>query len=274
MLDQEGVGLRRVLRRDRHDEILRVAMANGCGIRRVIRAMSSSLARRAIAGMSCGAGARSSSRRVSMTGRGLDDAHGSSPRYAVRLLGGLGRTSRRGNANGEPGDPDSPRKYFPGPDRLLLVRSNAIRDFRFRVTRRRAPVGVVVRRKNRHVTTAVGFLGEFHRAVLEREQGVVAAHADVFTGVEGRAALAHDDVAGQHVLAAESSSRQGVWTRSRDRYATNHRISCEPSGRSLSRTVLRLRRSRRALQPSSPGPSWRVGSFRRPRRRRVRRHDR
>jgi hypothetical protein len=27
---------------------------------------------------------------------------------------------RRGNENGEPGDPDSPRKIFPGPDRGLF----------------------------------------------------------------------------------------------------------------------------------------------------------
>src|SRR5690606_8948249 len=58
-------------------------------------------------------------------------------------------------------------------------------------------------RKNRHVASAVGFFGEFYSAVGGREQGVVAAEADVVARVEGGAALAHEDVAGQHVLAAE-----------------------------------------------------------------------
>ena len=44
---------------------------------------------------------------------------------------------------------------------------------------------------------------ELHRAVDQREQRVVAAHADIGARVELGAALAHDDVAGDHDLAAE-----------------------------------------------------------------------
>src|SRR5437764_13572191 len=44
---------------------------------------------------------------------------------------------------------------------------------------------------------------KLHRALFEREQGVIAAHADPVARVELGAALAHDDVAGNHDLAAE-----------------------------------------------------------------------
>jgi len=41
---------------------------------------------------------------------------------------------------------------------------------------------------------------ELDHAVAQREQGVVLADAHAFAGVEARAALAHQDVAGDHVL--------------------------------------------------------------------------
>src|SRR5690606_10256554 len=41
-------------------------------------------------------------------------------------------------------------------------------------------------------------------AVDEREQRVIAAYADIRSGVEARAPLAHDDVTGQDALAAEA----------------------------------------------------------------------
>jgi hypothetical protein len=40
-------------------------------------------------------------------------------------------------------------------------------------------------------------------AVTKREKGVIAAEADVHTRVEFGAALAHEDIAAQHVLAAK-----------------------------------------------------------------------
>src|SRR5690606_21761748 len=58
-------------------------------------------------------------------------------------------------------------------------------------------------RKNRHVATAATLGGEFDRAVDGGEQGVVAAEADIVARVEGGATLTHEDVAGQHALAAE-----------------------------------------------------------------------
>src|SRR5712691_11247430 len=44
---------------------------------------------------------------------------------------------------------------------------------------------------------------ELHRAAVEREEGVVAPHADPVAGMKLGAALAHDDVAGDDDLAAE-----------------------------------------------------------------------
>jgi hypothetical protein len=44
---------------------------------------------------------------------------------------------------------------------------------------------------------------EFDDALDLGEQGVIRAHADVETGVPGRAALTRNDVAGNHALAAE-----------------------------------------------------------------------
>jgi len=44
--------------------------------------------------------------------------------------------------------------------------------------------------------------GELHRAVDQREQGVILAHADVVTRVELGTALANDDVASLNQLTA------------------------------------------------------------------------
>ena len=63
--------------------------------------------------------------------------------------------------------------------------------------------GGLLGRKDRHVTTATGLGGEFHRALNQGEQGMVAAQADVVARMPLGAALTHDDVAGQDVLAAE-----------------------------------------------------------------------
>src|SRR5512138_534236 len=46
-------------------------------------------------------------------------------------------------------------------------------------------------------------LAELHATVRLREQGVVRAAAHVVARAINRAALAHDDVAGEHLLAAE-----------------------------------------------------------------------
>src|SRR4051812_28287757 len=51
---------------------------------------------------------------------------------------------------------------------------------------------------------------ELHRAGLEREQGVVAATADVLAGVEVGAALADEDLAGLDDLAAEALDAEAL----------------------------------------------------------------
>src|SRR3954469_7724699 len=56
---------------------------------------------------------------------------------------------------------------------------------------------------NRYEGAAADALMELHRAAFEREQRVVAAHPDPVARMKLGAALAHDDVAGQHDLAAE-----------------------------------------------------------------------
>src|SRR5262249_10994256 len=58
-------------------------------------------------------------------------------------------------------------------------------------------------RKYRHEDTALGFGTELDTTVGERKQGGVVAQADVLAGMPLGAALARDDVAGEHLLAAE-----------------------------------------------------------------------
>src|SRR5687768_9793048 len=53
------------------------------------------------------------------------------------------------------------------------------------------------------VGPAAGAGAEAHAAFDQREQGVIAAHADVPAGMPARPALADDDVAGHDALAAE-----------------------------------------------------------------------
>src|SRR5436190_4461335 len=58
-------------------------------------------------------------------------------------------------------------------------------------------------RLDRNIGTTAKAFAELHRALFKREQRVVAAHADTLAGMKLGAALAHDDVAGDHDLAAE-----------------------------------------------------------------------
>ena len=57
--------------------------------------------------------------------------------------------------------------------------------------------------QNADETALRTFVGERHNAVLEGEQGVIAAHADVQASAEFRAALTNQDVACQDFFAAE-----------------------------------------------------------------------
>src|SRR5206468_2372794 len=72
---------------------------------------------------------------------------------------------------------------------VCLVRNRLLRCFYDRV--------------DRHVGSAVGFVLERHRAFDERKEGMVLADADIDARVPLGAALTDQDVAGEHLLAAE-----------------------------------------------------------------------
>src|SRR6266481_10139064 len=57
-------------------------------------------------------------------------------------------------------------------------------------------------RENRHERAAVGFGTKHDMAFDLGKQGMIGAHADIKAGMPGGAALARNDVAGNHMLAA------------------------------------------------------------------------
>src|SRR5258706_6061738 len=57
-------------------------------------------------------------------------------------------------------------------------------------------------RENRHESAAVGFCTKHDMAFDLGEQSMIGAHADIKAGMPGGAALARNDVAGYHMLAA------------------------------------------------------------------------
>src|SRR5258707_2581970 len=57
-------------------------------------------------------------------------------------------------------------------------------------------------RENRHESAAVGLCTKHDMAFDLGEQSMIGAHADIKAGMPGGAALARDDVAGNHMLAA------------------------------------------------------------------------
>jgi hypothetical protein len=70
--------------------------------------------------------------------------------------------------------------------------------------------------------------GELDGAILQREQGVILAHADIVARVEFGAALANDDVASRTSLTAVALDARGVWILNRDRYVNCRQLSCVP----------------------------------------------
>ena len=52
--------------------------------------------------------------------------------------------------------------------------------------------------------SATRILFEGHVTITKREERVIGAHADIAAGMELGSALAHDDIAGNHSLAAEA----------------------------------------------------------------------
>ena len=65
-------------------------------------------------------------------------------------------------------------------------------------------------RHHRYEDAAFGLRTELHATVDEREQRVILAQADIAAGMPFGAALARQDVAGDHVLAAENLDSQAL----------------------------------------------------------------
>ena len=103
------------------------------------------------------------------------------------------------------------RPVYPSPlsSLLALCRFNEIRQTRcvYRLFSR------VHHRKNRDVRTAVGFGAEFHAAFDLGENGVIGAHADILARMPSRAALTRNDVARNHMLAAERLDTKALASR-------------------------------------------------------------
>lgn len=73
------------------------------------------------------------------------------------------------------------------------------------------PLGkLLAQRGNADVGFALALLAELYGSVYECEEGVILAHADVFTGVVDRAALTDDDVARLCELAAEQFDAESL----------------------------------------------------------------
>src|SRR5579871_1327555 len=64
--------------------------------------------------------------------------------------------------------------------------------------------------RNHRDALALALAVELDDALDQREQRVIAPDADVRAGIEPRAALAHDDVTGNHALAAEALHAQAL----------------------------------------------------------------
>src|ERR1700736_5977361 len=144
------------------------------------------LARRAIAFTSASVGLRSVSRSVSST-----------QLLASRNVGVGISCSMSGSCNAEikrrgrfPASPWSP---------LELRRFNRTRRTHF--VHRLLGRGFG-HRDNRYESAAVGFCTKLNMAFDLGEQCMIGAHADIKAGMPGGAALARNDVAGNHVLTA------------------------------------------------------------------------
>ena len=100
---------------------------------------------------------------------------------------------------------------------------------------------------------------ELHRAFDQREERVIAADADVLTGVELRPALADDDIPREHVLAAETLDAEAL------------RIGVPAvagrAGALLGREKLQIEyeHSRKSIAQPGPGVKWLSGGANDPR---------
>src|SRR5262249_12517198 len=156
----------------------------------VLSAIRRSLTSAAMASASASRGGRSVSRAVSRTGAGR-------PRQlsgAVRSSNVITRAPR--NKRGEPAS------RLPSWNPIGSAGSMGAGRPRMKV--RRLFGRSLRHREYRHEDAALGFGPELDFAVGEREQRVVLGHADIGARVPLGAALARNDVAGQHLLAAEN----------------------------------------------------------------------
>src|SRR5262245_55747667 len=158
-------------------------------MRSVFSAMRRSLTSRAIVSASSKRGARNRSRSVSMSGI----------RGCRSVSGEVGSSNVITRASKRRGEPESrlpswvPRVGPPvrwDPADLGEVYRLFGRCFRHRL--------------NRYEYAALGFGAEFDAPVDQREQGMVLGQADIGAWVPLGAALARNDVASEHLLAAEN----------------------------------------------------------------------
>src|SRR4051812_3224554 len=158
-------------------------------MRSVFSAMRRSLTRAAMVAASSNRGARNTSRSVSRTGTGS----------ACKLSGASGSSSviarapqkREGSRH-----PVSPHGTRVGPPvRWMPADVDLIRRLFGRS---------LGHREHRYEDPALGFGTELDATFGQRKQRVVLAQADIGAGVPFGAALARDDVAGEHLLTAEN----------------------------------------------------------------------
>src|SRR5919112_676790 len=170
----------------------------GCGMRAVISATDFSPARRTMAWASASLGQRSHRRRVSS--RNTSSRVRSGNIVLLRSTGRIGPNTTKGRWH-----PTSPSGSQLG--RFAAFSGALIRRFGWvpagapSLSSRRL-FGSLLGRDDRDEGSA-GFGAESYAAVRRGEEGVVLPHADVHARMEFRAALAHDDVAGEHLLIAE-----------------------------------------------------------------------
>ena len=74
---------------------------------------------------------------------------------------------------------------------------------------------------------------ELYRALDHGEDRVIGAHADARARVPLRAALAHENVAGNDAARRRSASRRAAWSASRGRCGSSRLLSFVPSISSL-----------------------------------------
>src|SRR6266446_4026830 len=168
-------------------------------MRSVFSAIRRSLTRVAIMFASSKRGARNTSRSVSMTGTWLSR----NVSEALRSSNVIARASSKAKRGAGIPSPllvprvGPPVRWDPADlDEIYRLFGRSLRH-----------------RQNRYEHPALGFGTELDAAVDQREQGMVLGQADIGARVPLGAALARDDVAGEHLLAAENLQAEPLTVR-------------------------------------------------------------